>query len=66
VLENQGPLDVIQHHNQQDYSGQEIILLEIDHYVWMVPCRTGTDGTQLITAFRSRKYTKLYLGDSNG
>lgn len=58
---NQGQLiDVIPHHNQILYPKQNLLLVKIDGYVYVVPCLEENDLFILKTVFPSRKFTKLY------
>lgn len=41
-------------------ANQSYLLFEIDGYVWVVPCVVREDELFLKTAFRSRKYTRLW------
>ena len=41
---------------------QKLMLFEYQSYIWVVPYVEHDDGYFLKTAFRSRKYTKKYLG----
>lgn len=60
-------LKVLAHTNQEKYSKQEIMLVNVKDYVWVVPCEQKGDELHLKTAYKSRKYTKIYLGrDVNG
>ncbi len=56
-------VDVVPHHNQDRYPGQEIYYVEIDKYVYAVPFVTEPDGTEFLkTVIPSRKATRDYLG----
>ncbi len=55
-------LDILEHPNQQKYANQLLIIVEIDNYAYVVPCRVEKDCIRLITVFPSRKMTKKYLG----
>jgi hypothetical protein len=58
-------LDRLIHHNPKQYPGQEFIIVNIKNYVWVVPCEQRKNDVHLMTAYKSRKYTKLYLGKTN-
>ncbi len=55
-------LDVIPHHNKKLYPNQMILVIEINHYVYLVPYVEKEDLLVLKTVFPSRKFTKQYLG----
>ena len=48
--------------NKNEFKHQRMMLLNIRNYIWVVPFVLEKDGIFLKTAFRSRKYTKKYLG----
>ena len=60
-IQNRGVLDVIRHPNRHRYPGQNIMVLDIDDYVWLVPyIKTG--GVRFLkTIIPSRKATREYL-----
>lgn len=58
-------LDVLEHPNQEKYGDQNIFLVHIQEYVWLVPFRETSDTIFLITIIPSRKATKKYLGELN-
>ncbi|HOF34484.1 MAG TPA: toxin [Spirochaetota bacterium] len=51
----------LQHHNSKKYPDQIIVLVNIDDYVYAVPCVMNKESIFLKTIYPSRKYTKLYL-----
>jgi len=53
-------LDILD--NREEFEGQKLLILNIDNYVWVVPIEFRGNKIRLITAFRSRKFTKMYLG----
>ena len=55
-------LDIIPHHNKKLYPHQMILVIEINHYVYLVPYVEKEDLLVLKTVFPSRKFTKQYLG----
>lgn len=60
-IQNGDVLDVIRHPNQERYPGQNIIVLNVDGYVWLVPY-VKNKGTRLLkTIIPSRKATREYL-----
>jgi uncharacterized DUF497 family protein len=55
-------LDVVVHHNSSKYPAQEIYMLDINGYVYLVPfVRKDKQTVFLKTIFPSRKMTKKYL-----
>ena len=54
-------LDILEHPNEEKYPNQEILIVEIDDYICVVPCVVNEDVYFLKTLFRNRKYTDLYL-----
>ncbi len=55
-------LDVYQHPNQNRYPGQQILVVRIGEYAYVVPFVESTDGRFLKTIIPSRKATRGYLG----
>jgi uncharacterized DUF497 family protein len=58
-------LDVYEHPNQARYPGQQILLVRVGEYVWVVPFVETPDGRFLKTIIPSRKATRKYLGASD-
>ncbi|WP_286393913.1 toxin [Pseudanabaena mucicola] len=56
-------LDTIEHPNQEKYPNQRIFIVEIDHYVYLVPFVEDDTEFFLKTIIPSRKMTKQYLGE---
>jgi acyl-CoA thioesterase len=56
-------LDVIDHPNQEKYPNQRIFIIEINHYVYLVPFVENDQEFFLKTVIPSRKMTKQYLGE---
>ena len=60
-IQNGDILDVIRHPNQDRYPRQNIIVLNMEGYVWLIPY-TKTKGTRFLkTIIPSRKATREYL-----
>lgn len=59
-----GILDTFEHPNQQRYPGQQIYVIEIEGYAFLVPFVESDDEVFLKTIIPSRKATKIYLGGS--
>ena len=55
-------LDVVQHPNQKKYPNQQIILVDIDNYAYLIPFVKDENGKYLKTIIPSRKATRDYLG----
>ena len=60
-IQNGGVLDVIRHPNRARYPGQNIIVINIDGYVWLVPYVKQKGIRFLKTIIPSRKATREYL-----
>jgi uncharacterized DUF497 family protein len=64
ALANGKLLDVIVHHNSSKYPTQEIYMVDINGYVYLVPfVRKDKRTVFLKTIFPSRKMTKKYLSE---
>ncbi|QCW84753.1 hypothetical protein EQU24_07620 [Methylotuvimicrobium buryatense] len=57
-----GILDTFEHPNQRQYPGQQIHVIEIEEYAYLVPFVESEDEIFLKTIIPSRKATKAYLG----
>jgi len=55
-------LEIIPHHNKDEYPNQMILIIEIKGYAYLAPYLEEEDLLILKTVFPSRKFTKLYLG----
>ncbi len=64
AIQNGDLIRKIKHTNPEKYSGQELLLVVISGYVYVVPAVPTSDGYFLKTIYKSRKYTKLLLGDN--
>ncbi|WP_306119343.1 MULTISPECIES: DUF4258 domain-containing protein [unclassified Roseitalea] len=62
AIENGGFLDMRRHPDTRPYGHQLQLLVEIDGYVFVVPCVVHDDGLFLKTLYPSRKATAAYLG----
>jgi uncharacterized DUF497 family protein len=60
-----GLLDVIEHPNKSKYPNQNIFIVNIDEYVFLVPFVEDDEVIFLKTIVPSRKMTKKYLEDKN-
>ena len=63
LIENEEVLDVIDHHNQDEYGGQKIAIVDIDDYAYLVPYVQSGDEIYLKTIIPSRKATRKYIGE---
>ncbi|MDT8895246.1 BrnT family toxin [Halomonas sp. I1] len=55
-------LDTLEHPNQKRYPGQQIHVIDIEGYAYLVPFVESDDEIFLKTIIPSRKATKAYLG----
>lgn len=55
-------LDTIEHPNQERYPGQQIHVIAIEDYVYLVPFVESDDEVFLKTIIPSRKATKTHRG----
>jgi len=60
-IANGNLLDVIRHPNKAKYCGQWVYVVEVENYVYLVPCVEDRESVFLKTPFPSRRYTKRYL-----
>ena len=56
-------LDTVDHPNQDCYPGQQIHVIAIEEYVYLVPFVETDEEVFLKTIIPSRKATKSYLGE---
>ena len=61
AFEEDRVLDVIDHPNKTKYANQQMLIVEIEDYVYLVPFVEDEDKYFLKTIFPSRKMTKKYL-----
>ena len=61
-IELGGELDIVHHPNQAKYPGQEISIVQVEDYVYLVPFVESDREIFLKTIIPSRKATKRYLG----
>ncbi|NOX19867.1 MAG: DUF4258 domain-containing protein [Nitrospirae bacterium] len=55
-------LDIIEHPNRSKYPGQNIFIVKVNDYVYLVPYVEDEETVFLKTVIPSRKMTKRYLG----
>jgi uncharacterized DUF497 family protein len=66
AIENGLVVDVLPHQNPEKYTNQEIYVLNINDYVYLVPfVRKDKNTVFLKTIFPHRKLTKQYLKGGN-
>ena len=58
-----GILDTFEHPNQESYPGQQIHVIDIEGYAYLVPFVESEEEVFLKTIIPSWKATKTYLGD---
>lgn len=58
-------LDIVAHPNQSKYPNQQMLIVEINDYVYLVPFVENENGKFLKTIIPSRKATRDYLGGKN-
>jgi hypothetical protein len=59
-------LDILLHPNQIKYPGQQMYILNIRDYAYVVPFIQQDKNTVFLkTIFPNRKFTEQYLGDDN-
>jgi hypothetical protein len=61
AIEEEGLLASIEHPNQKKYPNQQILLVCMEEYIYMVPFVEDEEKIFLKTIIPSRKLTKLYL-----
>ena len=64
-IERADVLDVYQHPNQKKYPNQQILVVKIEDYVYLVPFVESKEGRFLKTIMPSRKATRHYLGEKD-
>ena len=55
-------IDVVKHSNQSKYPNQQMLIVKIKEYVYLVPFVEDEEGKFLKTIIPSRKATREYLG----
>lgn len=61
AIEENQLLDIVEHPNQKKYSRQEIMIVKINQYVYLIPYVETEEKIFLKTIIPSRKATKKYL-----
>ncbi|MDT8451096.1 MAG: BrnT family toxin [Wenzhouxiangellaceae bacterium] len=65
VIEHEGLLDVVSHHNRSRYPEQQIFVVQVDQYAYLVPFVETERHYFLKTIIPSRKATRQYLESRN-
>ena len=65
-IEQDDVLDIVDHPNQEKYPNQQLLVVEINNYIYLVPFVKNENGKFLKTIIPSRKATRDYLGGKNG
>ena len=55
-------LDILEHPNKEKYIDQNIFVVKIYNYVWLIPLIENENEVFLKTIIPSRKATKQYIG----
>ena len=58
-------LDILEHPNQTQYPGHEILVVAIEGYAYLAPFVVADEEFFLKTIIPSRKATKMYIGDAD-
>ena len=58
-------LEVYGHPNQQRYPGQQVLVVRIQDYAYLVPFVENEQGCFLKTIIPSRKATRIYIEDED-
>ncbi len=64
-IERADVLDVYEHPNEKKYPNQQILVVRIEDYVYLVPFVESKEGRFLKTIMPSRKATRHYLGEKD-
>ncbi len=65
AIQNGGLVRKLRHTNPEKYADQELLLVILNNYVYVVPAVPTENGYFLKTIYKSRKYTRLILGGTN-
>ena len=60
AIMNDNVLDIVSHHNQEKFSHQELMIVQISHYTYYVPFVMNEEEIFLKNIIPSRKYHKKY------
>ncbi len=62
-IERGNLLDILEHPNQSKYPNQQMLVVKIEDYVYLVPCVEDKECKFLKTIIPSRNETRDYLGE---
>ena len=62
-IERADVLDVYEHPDQRKYPGQQVLVVNVQGYAYLVPFVESSEGRFLKTIIPSRKATRRYLGE---
>jgi uncharacterized DUF497 family protein len=65
AIEESRVLDVVRHSNAKRYPNQQLLIIRIGDYVYLVPYVEDKDKIFLKTIIPSRKATKQYLSEGD-
>ncbi len=63
AIGNGGLIRKLSHPNSSKYTNQVLLLVLVENYIYVVPAIPTKDGYFLKTVYKSRKYTKMLLGE---
>jgi uncharacterized DUF497 family protein len=66
LITSESLLAVREHPNPRRYPEQKIFIVDVGGYAWVVPFEKRGNKLRLITAYPSRKWTKVYLRGKGG
>jgi len=61
-IESGDLVDIIQHPNNKKYANQKILVVNINNYIYTVPCVIDGNEWFFKTAMPNRQFTKKHLG----
>ena len=64
-IERGDVLDIVEHPNQKKYPNQQLLVVEINNYAYLIPFVEDENSKFLKTIIPSRKATRDYLGGKN-
>ncbi|WP_225879793.1 toxin [Abyssogena phaseoliformis symbiont] len=64
-IESGDLIDIIQHLNDKKYVNQKILIIDVNNYVYTVPCVINNNEWFFKTIMPNRQFIKKYLGDKN-
>ena len=60
-IESGGLLDIVEHHDQNKYPNQKLLIVEVENYAFVVPFLLSDETYFLKTIYPSRKATQTYI-----